>query len=177
MKRLPRRPGIGERMQEALDPRLRGDDGRGDQLIPGPRGARGGWNRSFVATWFVLVLIASHAAPVRANGSQSGLALVGEWARTRDACKRPELVFDNTSARIDVDADGRPVSLKYSPVTYATDTGDEKVASVLLDKRHPYSKTPSPTELRFKILDTNHIGLMRKSGIQQFVRCTRKGIR
>lgn len=115
--------------------------------------------RSFV-TLLAALLIAVGCGACRADAqrlssdSSPGADnwLIGQWARDRGGCVRPELIFRAGAASIQTDADGHPIEFEYPEATY--DVLDRR-ATVFLKKAHPYGKTPSQTALSF-VLRQDH---------------------
>lgn len=100
----------------------------------------------------VVVLIAIFGGACQADmlagfvsGSQENW-LIGQWARDRSGCSRPEFLFYPQIVSIQTDADGRPIRFDYPNASYRI--GGAEIA-VDLSKRHPYGKTPSKTALNF----------------------------
>lgn len=95
--------------------------------------------------------------------------IIGKWARNDSECVRPELVFNSTTARIQIDADGAPIAFDYSKVSYKEN--DHEVV-VELFKNHPYGKTASKTSLNFELNKDGTISMLRaKNRKDSFVRC------
>lgn len=98
--------------------------------------------------------------------------ILGEWARSKAECARPELTFTATQLDIHIDADGAPVAFEYKNVGYVA---NPPRVLVQLGARHPYSKTPDKNALLFEILDNNTISMQHlKIKNAQFVRCPTK---
>lgn len=119
-----------------------------------------------------LILIAALAGclpPAHATSPDKQNALLGQWARERAECSRPELSFSPTSARIAMDADGAPIKFSYPKVRYLTQAG---TVTIQLGKRHPFAQTPDKTALRFTIVDDDTVALSQSGpAATQFVRC------
>ncbi len=104
-----------------------------------------------------------------AQESQVDNVALGAWARSQPECKNPELKFSATKLNISIDADGTPTSFEYPGISYQVNSQD---LLVLLNKQHPYSKTPKKDALNFKILDKDTIALQQlKNKETLFVRC------
>ena len=95
--------------------------------------------------------------------------VLGSWARSAQACNRPELVLDQASARIQTDADGKPVAFIFDGAQYTQD--DQGQVTIELGKAHPYGKTTSKTALTFKLISADVIGLYQAKQYVQFQRC------
>ena len=95
--------------------------------------------------------------------------LIGQWAPSFSQCIRPEFTFNATTATIQIDADGIPVSFYYPQVKYILND-NEIIAD--LRKRHPLGKTPSKTVLQFILKTNNSAELQMLKGKNfQLVRC------
>lgn len=110
------------------------------------------------------------SAPEVAN-APVGASVWGRWARSVGDCKHPELVLEAASARIETDADGKPVGFGYERVRYSVDAAG--LVTVELGQPHPYGKTPSKTALTFALLAADEIGLSQAKRFVPFHRCAK----
>lgn len=94
---------------------------------------------------------------------------IGSWARSQQACGRPELVLRPNTAAIQSDADGSPVVLDYSDVKYRSD-GHGQI-TVELGGAHPYGRTASRNALSFKPRSADEIALVQGKRLVAFHRC------
>ena len=96
--------------------------------------------------------------------------LLGDWARTRTGCVRPELSFAAVTVVIRLDADGTPVLFRYPTVTYRL--GDGSVTADM-GRRHPLARTPDKFALHFVISAPEHAVLQLRNGkTLSYTRCT-----
>jgi len=107
-----------------------------------------------------------------AQESKKDNIILGEWARSKAECARPELNFSDTQLNIHIDADGAPTVFEYKNIGYVH---SPQGVLVQLNARHPYTKTPDKNALLFEIKDKDTI-LMQHLKIKstQFVRCPAK---
>ena len=102
--------------------------------------------------------------------ADSSNPLLGDWARTRTGCVRPELSFAAVTAVIRLDADGTPVLFRYPTVTYRLSDG-----SVIAEmgRRHPLARTQDKFALHFVISAPEHAVLQLRNGkTLSYTRCT-----
>ena len=115
-----------------------------------------------------ILAVAIMAQSVPASPGLSN-ALMGQWARDKSACERPELIFKPTVVIIQIDADGKFVTFTYQRVFYRVDNAK---ISVSLKKKHPYGKTATDTGLQFLLKNDNGLDmLLLKGKTVAVVRC------
>jgi hypothetical protein len=107
-----------------------------------------------------------------AQESKKENIILGEWARSKAECTRPELKFTETQLDIHIDADGAPVAFEYKNIGYVQ---SPLRILVQLHARHPYSKTLDKNTLLFEIKNNNSISMQHlKIKNTEFVRCPTK---
>lgn len=126
-------------------------------------------SRTTTCRGFALALSLAATAAAAAD-PPSPDAIAGSWARRAGDCAAPALSFAADHATVRLDADGTPTSFEYPGVRYTV--ADARV-TVVMGRRHPFSKTPSGTELSFAFNDDGSIAMQRKAPAApvRFVRC------
>lgn len=118
-----------------------------------------------------LLTSASGGAPSSQSPQASplGQRLMGQWARSIPACRRPELILEKDSATVQTDTEGQALAFSYDAARYSSD-GPDRV-TVELGKFHPYGETSSRTALTFKVVSPNEIDLLQAKKAVSFKRC------
>lgn len=120
---------------------------------------------------FTILLTLPHLNTCAQESVEENIIL-GEWARNKTECTRPELKFTETQLDIHINADGAPVTFEYKNIDYVQ---SPQHILVQLHARHPYSKTLDKNTLLFEIKNNDSI-LMQRLKIKntEFVRCPTK---
>ena len=111
---------------------------------------------------------ASAAAPAVAAPAATS-AVLGNWSRTPEGCKRPEFVLHAADVALQTDGDGTPVTFNFRKVAWSTDAQGQ--ATVELNEPHPYGKAPSKTALTFKVVGADDLELVQRTHPVPLHRC------
>lgn len=122
-----------------------------------------------IATQWLMTGATGGAATAPAD-TEPAQRLMGHWARSLPACRRPELILKPGSALVQTDIEGQALAFSYDAARYSTDGRDR--IKVELGKLHPYDDTSSRTALTFRVVSPDEIDLLKARTVLTFKRCT-----